>query len=137
MAADIRKKKQETPEADATVTTPLAKAEFKFRTRKVFLGYEEGDNPEIEPTFANHFEMVTVGTDIFLDVGILKPEDLVEAVGKGKGKEPLDLTFYVVHRIVISRDAFDRLKVKIDQVAATLEQIRDAEFRDKDRQRQP
>src|SRR5580698_562806 len=86
----------------------VGRAEFKtvsFRAKKIFLGYEEGDNPELEPTFANHFELFMIGSDTFLDIGVIKPEELAAsaAVGATAPDTIAELNFYVTHRVAMSR----------------------------------
>jgi hypothetical protein len=121
---------------DAPGALGVAKAErrsINFKPKKVFLGYEEGDNPELEPTFANHFELFVVGSDLFLDVGMVKPEELIEAatVGTTPSSEPVELPFYVTHRIAMSYDTFSKLHVKINEIYRLYQTIRNADSQDK------
>ncbi len=101
----------------------ITQKSLTFQAQKIFVGYEEGDNPELEPLFANHFEFLAIGTDIFLDIGILKPEDLISA-GSAPTQEPQKLLFYVLYRIAMSPDTFLRLHEKTAQLLEAVKEMR-------------
>jgi hypothetical protein len=97
------------------------KKTLNFKVEKVFIGYQEGENPELEPLFANHFELLQIGTDIFLDVGILRPEEVI-AMAATSG-ELQKLTFNVLYRIAMSPQTLARLHLK---TAALFESMKPA-----------
>jgi hypothetical protein len=88
------------------------------QTQKVIIGYEEGNDPALEPLFANHFELFQIGTDIYLDIGIVRPEDIIglKATLESAPAEPHTVTFNVLHRIAMSRDAFERLRTGVETI---------------------
>jgi hypothetical protein len=91
----------------------------QFITERVIIGHEEGNNPELEPLFANHFELMQLATDIFLDVGILSPRQMVETVQKvteGKVDGIPTIQFSVLQRIVMSPATFVALHAKINEL---------------------
>jgi hypothetical protein len=47
------------------------------QTQRVIIGHEEGNAPDLEPLFANHVEAIRIGADVYVDLGIVKPEDLL------------------------------------------------------------
>ncbi len=110
------------------VVSPAAQVVMKslsFHTKKIFLGYDEGDNPELEPTFANHFELLGIGSDVYLDIGILKPEEFAAAgMASTDPTKPVEIPFYVIHRIAMSGDTFMRLHVKVTEAQKGLEKLR-------------
>lgn len=89
-----------------------------IRSEKNFIANEESYDLELEPLFANHFELVQVGSDIFLDIGIVRPGDLI-SLKENIDKAPLEvhsIKFNILQRIVMSRDGFERLKSSVDQI---------------------
>src|SRR6266571_332642 len=74
-----------------------------FRAERLMVPFEEGNTPELEPLFAYHFELIRLNTDIFLDIGMIPPMDLVQFVQEYK-EDSTDvvgnLKFYVLQRIV-------------------------------------
>ena len=69
----------------------------------------------MEPLLANHFEIMQVGTDIFLDIGVITPEELMalpEPVEGQAGK----VTFNVLYRVAMSPQTFVRLHEKVSSV---------------------
>jgi hypothetical protein len=85
----------------------------------------EVSSPDLEPLFANHFELQTMGTDIFLDVGIVDPRDMAVMVQEAQQKPDESdhgVKFSVLQRIVMSPATFVLL---VNKVNATLQQIRE------------
>jgi hypothetical protein len=70
-------------------------------TRRVILGHDEGNAPDLEPLFVNNMEVMRVGTDVYIDVGIVKPEEVLE-MGAQSSNGPEAINFYVLERLVIS-----------------------------------
>jgi hypothetical protein len=96
----------------------IVKLQTKVRSEKKIIPHEEGNDPELEPLFANHFELFRIGTDIYLDIGIVRPVDFVSLKEKVESA-PADLhsvTFNVLQRIAMSRDGFDRLRAGVDLI---------------------
>ena len=110
------------PEVAAGGAQVVSRA-VSFQVKKVFLDYEEGQNPELEPTFANHFELFAIGTDVFLDIGILKPEELIAKGMSSVEQQQFEMPFYVTHRIAMSAESFRRLHVKVTDAHKALEKL--------------
>lgn len=137
MPGKIKRGKVNIERSDAQVPQRVAHTvqakQIVFRTKKVFLGYEEGDNPELEPTFANHFEVFVLGTDLFLDIGIVKPEELsavASAAGEVKPENAVEMPFFVTYRVAMSWDTFYKLHAKINEIHSAFQLIKDAKTSD-------
>lgn len=76
------------------------------QTQKVIIGHEEGNAPDLEPLFANHVEAIRIGADVYVDLGIVKPEDLLAAQGAPGSDSTIN--FYVLQRVAMSVDTFTR-----------------------------
>ena len=78
------------------------------RTRSSFVrqGEEAGD-PSLNPLFINNVEISLVGTDVFLDLGVIQPADVM-ALKAQSGDEVQELTFHVTERVVMSVNTFAR-----------------------------
>lgn len=88
------------------------------RSEKKIIPHEEGNDPELEPLFANHFELFQIGTDIYLDIGIVRPQEIVglkEKLESAPAAVP-SITFNVLQRIAMSRDAFERLRLGVENI---------------------
>lgn len=90
------------------------------RAEKKIIGHEEGNDPELEPLFANYLELFQIGTDVYLDIGIVRPRDIVDLKQRvdEAPSEVHSLTFNVLQRIAMSRDTFERLKASVETFAA-------------------
>jgi hypothetical protein len=99
-----------------TAATP--RQVVQIQTRKRIVGYEEDNNPASEPLFANHFELFQIGTDVYLDIGIVYPEDIVnlKPTVESAPSELHTLTFNVLQRVAMSRDGFDRLRAGVETI---------------------
>jgi hypothetical protein len=122
---DAPKEAEVVPAPSAPVVPGGVKSLF-FQAKKVFVGYEKGDNPELEPLFANHFEMFVIGGDVFLDVGIIKPEELAKLPEIVKGEPPAVVPFYVLYRIAMSYPTLERLQVKVNEIINNLKRIQES-----------
>jgi len=74
-------------------------------------------SPDLEPLFANHFEVLGTGNDIFLDIGIIDPRDIgamLEAAEKTG--EQQSIKFSVLERVAMSPASFVLLANKINAV---------------------
>ncbi|HEV3200447.1 MAG TPA: hypothetical protein VGZ73_21230 [Bryobacteraceae bacterium] len=94
------------------------KLQTMVRSEKKIIPHEEGNDPELEPLFANHFELFRIGTDIYLDIGIMRPGDILDLKKKVESA-PADLhtvTFNVLQRIAMSPDGFERLRAGVDLI---------------------
>ncbi len=110
------------PDADkgkADVSTIAA----TIRSQKVMIDHSEGDNPELEPLFANHVELFGLGSDIYLDIGIIRPEELAalrpEIEKNASGVHTVN--FNVLQRVAMSRDTFERLRLAVEGVARAMQ----------------
>jgi hypothetical protein len=101
-------------------TDQAAAHQAMIRSVKKVIGHEEGNDPELEPLFANHFEMFQIGSDIYLDIGIVRPGELVTLRQKIEEapSEVQTIEFNVLQRIAMSQDSFERLKAGVDLIAA-------------------
>jgi hypothetical protein len=93
-----------------------------LRSQKVIIEHSEGDNPQLEPLFANHVELFGLGSDIYLDIGIIRPEEIV-ALRPEIERNPSGLhtvTFNVLQRVAMSRDTFERLRLAVEGVARAM-----------------
>jgi hypothetical protein len=100
-----------------------AKLQTQVRVERKITPYEEGNDPELEPLFANYFDLFRIGTDIYLDIGIVRPGDVL-SLKKKVENAPSDLqsvTFNVLQRIAMSRDGFERLKAGVDLIVESAE----------------
>ena len=99
-----------------------AKTEVAVRSRKNMIGHDEETNPELEPLFANYFEMILIGTDLYLDIGIIRPEDILGLQSRVKAtpSEVHDINFHVLQRVAMSQDGFERLRLNVDMIATAL-----------------
>lgn len=77
----------------------------QFQTERVIIGHDES-NPELEPLFANHFELMRVNTDIYMDIGIIAPLELVHAVENAQDGSIPTMKFNVLQRVVMSPATF-------------------------------
>ncbi len=101
---------------------------LNFIVDKVFLGYDEKENPQIEPLFVNHFEILQIGSDIFLDAGIITPEEIM-GMQPASGGGPTKATFNVLYRIAMSPQTFANLYQKaallFEAMKTTFDQMKD------------
>jgi hypothetical protein len=98
----------------------VEKHEVAVRSQKQIVGHEEGNNPELEPLFANHFEMIRIGTDFYLDIGIVRPEEVIGLQSKLESSPPEvpTIIFHVLQRVAMSPDGFDRLRAGVESLAS-------------------
>jgi len=93
-----------------------------IRSQKTMIGHSEGDTPELEPLFANHVELFGIGSDIYLDIGIIRPEDIAalrpEIEKNASGVHTV--TFNVLQRVAMSRDTFERLRLAVENMASAM-----------------
>ncbi|MGB6946138.1 MAG: hypothetical protein WBE37_27320 [Bryobacteraceae bacterium] len=100
----------------------LPEGAIEYFARPVIVPHEVS-SPALEPLFANHFELLTMGTDIFLDIGIVDPKDMTEMVQKAQENESDHVVkFSVLQRVAMSPATFVLL---VNKVNATLQQIRE------------
>lgn len=97
--------------------------QIKFSTDRVIVNHDDGNDPELEPLFANHFDFIQLNTDIFLDVGIVKPQDMIAALQKvaESGEESFNVNFAVLQRIAMSPATFQMLRQKINDLGEQLD----------------
>jgi hypothetical protein len=106
------------PDVNDRTTAATPQEVVQVRTQKRIVGYEEGNDPALEPLFANHFELFQIGTDIYLDIGIVHPEEIVNLKSKVENapSELHTITFNVLQRIAMSRDGFERLRAGVETI---------------------
>ena len=72
------------------------------KPKKVILPYEDS-NPENEPLFVNHFEILQHGTDLYIDAGVLPADDLAQGAREEQPR------FLVLQRLAMSVNTFAAL----------------------------
>jgi hypothetical protein len=92
-------------------------------SKKVIVGHEheQGDSPDLSPMFVNNAEVLQVGTDFYLDFGIIRPDEIAQAsteIQQGTRTAPATLNFFVLQRIAMSERTF---KMLMGRGAALLE----------------
>lgn len=94
----------------------------------VIVGHDV-NTPDVEPLFANHFELSSWGTDIYLDIGIIDPTDMAAMVAKAQESHETRPTvkFSVIQRVAMSPATFMLL---VGKVNATLELIKESNARE-------
>lgn len=94
----------------------------------VIVGHDV-NTPDVEPLFANHFELATMGTDIYLDIGIIDPKDMTAMVLKAQETSDPKPTvkFSVIQRVAMSPATFILL---VNKVNATLQLIKESNARE-------
>jgi len=87
-----------------------------IQTERIIVPHNEGDDPELEPLFANHFEIIQVGSDFYLDIGIVKPADMIGLKEKleRSPNEAHTVKFHVLQRIAMTQDGLQRLRVGVE-----------------------
>jgi hypothetical protein len=91
-----------------------------FQVERVIVPHEEGSNPELEPLFANHFELMNINGDIYLDIGIISPAQLVDFTqNEDRNKAQTDipaLRFFVLQRIAMGTESLKTLQRKVNEL---------------------
>ncbi len=83
-----------------------------IQSKKIIVGHEQGDSPDLSPLFVNNIEVLQVGSDFFLDAGIIRPDEIAQAgieVQNGARTSPVKLDFFVLQRIAMSEHTFRML----------------------------
>jgi hypothetical protein len=92
-----------------------------FRVKIVRRHATENDHPhEIEPVYANYFFCSRVGSDVFLDVCVLPPDDLVSA--EHAGAETREVRIVTIDRFVMGLSAFQQLAEQVNALSGKLTQ---------------
>ncbi len=90
----------------------VSASEIVVQSKKIILGPEEGNTPDLGPLFVNNAEILAVGTDFYVDLGIIRPEDITAAGSSQQPREsaaeptPVKLDFFVLQRIAMSEFTF-------------------------------
>jgi len=96
----------------------------QLRVKRVPVDYDSGNSPELGPLFANHFELIRLNADIFLDIGIVSPEYMVEMLqnlGQGEEQDAPTVEFSVLQRVVMSPVTFLTLCAKLTGLKEQIE----------------
>jgi hypothetical protein len=88
--------------------------QLRVRTNKIIVGHEQGDTPELSPLFVNNTEVIVVGTDFYIDLGMVQPDAVTAAgVSQGdtstRGAAPVNIDFFVLQRVAMSESTFRTL----------------------------
>ncbi|MCU0229015.1 MAG: hypothetical protein MUF01_15390 [Bryobacterales bacterium] len=87
------------------------KGPLNSRIRIVRRHATELDHPnEVEPTYMNHAFVTQVGSEMFLDVCVMPPDDLVQA---RIAEEERDVRLITVNRFVMSLAGFAQLHQQV------------------------
>ncbi|MCC7340251.1 MAG: hypothetical protein IT170_04120 [Bryobacterales bacterium] len=90
-----------------------------FQVRIVRRHASNEDHPhEIEPTYANYFFCVRLGTDVFLDVCVLPPDDLIAA--QSPDASGGEIRIVTIERFVMGLNAFQQLAEQVKELAQKL-----------------
>ncbi len=79
------------------------------RAEKLFTS-SEGRTAETDPVFVNEVQVTRVGTDVFLDFGLVPSDDILAAAENKK------VRFLVRQRIAMSINTFAVLRRKIEEI---------------------
>jgi hypothetical protein len=90
-----------------------------LKLKKVIIPYEE-ENPEVEPLFANYFHVLSSGSDVYVDVGLIPADELASA------KDGSTVKFVVLSRIAMSPASLALLHGLAGDELARLQQKNDA-----------
>lgn len=93
--------------------------QVQFLANRVIVPHEEGGDPELEPLFANHLEVMQINEDVFLDIGIIKPVDIIAMVQSNASQSdevPPPVQFYVLQRVAMSAQTLKTLYGKLCEV---------------------
>jgi hypothetical protein len=85
-------------------------------------------SPEISPVFSNEVQIIRVGSDVYLDFGVVPADDALRARTAGK------VRFIVRERIAMSVNSFATLRTKVEEVFQKMprgEELLDDELRHK------
>lgn len=86
--------------------------QLSVQSNKIIVGHEQGESPDLAPLFVNNAEIVRVGSDFYLDLGIIRPDEIIAA---GSSQQPGDsatepapvkLDFFVLERVAMSDFTF-------------------------------
>jgi hypothetical protein len=106
---------------------------IEYFTEAVIVGHDV-NTPDVEPLFANHFELLTMGTDVYLDVGIIDPKDMTEMVLKAQ-ENPSDpkptVKFSVIQRVAMSPATFILLANKVNATLQNLQMLKESNARER------
>ncbi|MDQ2712690.1 MAG: hypothetical protein M3Y24_10765 [Acidobacteriota bacterium] len=72
------------------------------QTRRIVAPRDRDRDPELDPVFINHTQVMIAGEDVFLDFGVIKPSDIV-SLPAGESDHPPLIDFYLLQRIVMSK----------------------------------
>ena len=70
--------------------------------------HDQDRDPELDPVFVNRTEVMVVGDDVFLDLGVIKPSDIA-SLSAGEAEQPSVIDFYLLQRVVMSKANFGEL----------------------------
>jgi|SRR5579883_947805 len=98
---------------------PVGMAPFKIK--KILV--PENPGPDTEPLFVNFFDISQVGTDVYIDVGLVSPEQLIANVNKAAsnsagsagGDTPV-MEFVVSERLAMSINSLYLLNERLREI---------------------
>ena len=106
---------------DDAKTSVIGRKTVNIQTKKVILGHEQGDAPDLAPIFVNNVEIIHVGSDFYLDLGIIRPDDIIAAgTPTESGGAPGTAEFFVLQRVAMSRFTFDALMARGNQLLSRI-----------------
>jgi len=79
---------------------------LRVRTNKIIVGLDQGDTPDLSPLFVNNAEVLVVGTDFYLDLGMVLPDEVTAAGASQQDDSIRQIDFFVLQRVAMSEFTF-------------------------------
>jgi hypothetical protein len=97
----------------------------QYVAEPVIIGHDV-NTPDVEPLFANHFEIMVSNTDVFVDIGIIDPRAMAAMMKAAQEKpgQPATVKFSVLQRLAMSPASFVLLAAKVRE---TMDQLMEAQ----------
>lgn len=106
------------PESENQNAHDSASPRVPVQVRRQFLDREEDElQIETRPTYVNHLVLIRAGTDVFMDIGIVPADDLVENRQRSYAR------CFVLDRLVMGLETFVQLH---DAVRALYDQLQNS-----------
>jgi len=84
----------------------------RIKTKRVIVGTDDENTTDIQPLFVNNIDVMKVGSDIYLDLGVVKPEDIILMGSNQNADFEVPLNFYVLQRVALSTETFQTLMAR-------------------------
>ena len=87
----------------------------QVKSKRLMVRQEDVGSPDFEPLFVNHMEASHSGADVFLDFGIIRPEDVM-ALDPNATDGVQEIAFHILQRVVMSVNTFAQLQRKVGEL---------------------